>query len=226
MKNAIALSPTSARSGQDWLGLAWKSAAWALLLGPIVYYVHRDALHYLFQYTPESFKSFWSERLLIRTHITAAVTMIFIGPLQFWTGLRMRYMTFHAWLGRFYLLTGTLVGSSALYMGMHPRLGGIVYGFGLFLNGLFWLAAAALAYYAIRVGNVQVHKEWMIRVYVLSWAGIVGDRIIPDMTFVAQRIGTEALNDISGWANWAVPLMVTEILLQIRRLRKNPRLSS
>jgi hypothetical protein len=66
----------------------------------------------------------------------------------------------------------------------------------------------------------------MIRVYVLSCAGIVGDRIIPDMTFVERRIGSEALLDISGWANWAVPLMVTEILLQIRRLRKNPRLSS
>jgi uncharacterized membrane protein len=152
--------------------------------------------------------------------------MIFIGPLQFWTGLRMRHMTLHGWSGRVYLLTCTFVGSSALYMGMHPRLGGIVYGFGLFLNGLFWLAAAGTAYYAIRVGNVQVHKEWMIRVYVLSCAGIVGDRIIPDMTFVERRIGSEALLDISGWANWAVPLMVTEILLQIRRLRKNPRLSS
>jgi hypothetical protein len=106
-------------------------------------------------------------------------------------------------------------------MGLHPRLGGIVYGFGLFLNGLFWLAAAAMAYYAIRIGNVQAHKIWMTRAYILCFAGIVGDRIIPDMTFVSQRIGTEALNDISGWANWAVPLMVVEVLMQIRSFRKN-----
>ena len=103
---------------------------------------------------------------------------------------------------------------------MHPRLGGIVYCFGLFLNGLFWLAAAAMAYYAIRIGNVQAHKIWMIRAYILCFAGIVGDRIIPDMTFVSQRIGTEALNDISGWANWAVPLMVVEVWMQIRSFRK------
>jgi hypothetical protein len=132
----------------------------------------------------------------------------------------MRHMTFHVWCGRVYLLTGTFVGCSALYMGLHPRLGGIVFGFGLFLNGLFWLAAASIAYYAIRLGNVQVHKDWMIRTYVLACAGIVGDRIIPDMTFVARRIGVDALNDISGWANWAVPLMVTEVILQVRRLRK------
>jgi Predicted membrane protein (DUF2306) len=123
-------------------------------------------------------------------------------------------------------LAGVFVGCSALYMGMHPRLRGIVYGFGLFLNGLFWLAAAAMAYYAIRAGNVQAHKIWMIRAYILCFAGIVGDRIIPDMAFVSKRIGTEALNDISGWANWAVPLMVVEVLMQIRSFRKKPHRSS
>jgi hypothetical protein len=46
------------------------------------------------------------------------------------------------------------------------------------------------------------------------------------MTFVSQRIGTEALNDISGWANWAVPLMVVELVMQIRSFRKNPQQSS
>ena len=132
----------------------------------------------------------------------------------------MRYMTLHIWCGRVFLVTGTVVGCSALYMGLHPRLGGIVYGFGLFLNGLFYLAAASIAYYAIRLGNVQVHKEWMIRTYILACAGIVGDRIIPDMTFVARRIGADALNDISGWANWAVPLMIAEVIMQLRRLRR------
>jgi uncharacterized membrane protein len=220
MRDAVAVATGSVPSSRDWVGLAWKSIAWGVLLGSIIYYVRRDALHYLFRYTPDSFKAFWSERILIRTHVACAVTMIFAGSLQFWTGLRMRNMTLHVWCGRVFLLTGTFVGCSALYMGLHPRLGGRVYGFGLFLNGLFWLAAASIAYYAIRLGNVQVHKEWVTRAYVLACAGIVGDRIIPDMTFVARRIGVDALNDISGWANWALPLMVTEVVLQLRRLRK------
>jgi hypothetical protein len=71
-------------------------------------------------------------------------------------------------------------------------------GIGLMFNGLFRLAAASIAYYAIRLGNVQVHTDWMIRTYVLACAGIVGDRIIPDMTFMTRRIGVDALNDISG----------------------------
>ena len=135
MKDAIALPVSTVGSHRKWFQLAWKSAAWALLLCSILYYVRRDALHYLFNYSSDSFKGFWSERILIRIHVASAVTMIFTGTFQLWTGLRMRYMVFHTWLGRVYLLTGVFVGCSALYMGMHPRLGGIVYGFGLFLNG-------------------------------------------------------------------------------------------
>jgi uncharacterized membrane protein len=220
MREAVAVSSTAIPSTRNYAGTILKGTAWAVLLASIAYYVRRDALHYLFHYTPDSFKGFWSERILIRTHVACAVTMISTGTLQFWTGLRMRNMTFHVWCGRVFLLTGTFVACSALYMGLHPRLGGIVYGFGLFLNGAFYLAAASIAYYAIRLGNVQVHKDWMIRTYILACAGIVGDRIIPDMSFVARRIGADALNDISGWANWAVPLMVAEVILQLRRLRK------
>ena len=44
-------------------------------------------------------------------------------------------------------------------MGLHSRLGGVVYGFGLFLNGMFWVAAASMAYYAIRLRNIPHTKN-------------------------------------------------------------------
>jgi len=105
MGEAVAVSTASVRSHRKWASTVWKSTAWAVLFGFIIYYVRRDALHYLFHYTPDSFKAFWSERILIRTHVACAVTMIFVGPLQFWTGLRMRSMTLHVWSGRVFLVT-------------------------------------------------------------------------------------------------------------------------
>ena len=105
-------------------------------------------------------------------------------------------------------------------MGLHPRLGGIVYGFGLFLNGLFWVAAASMAYYAIRLRSVQQHKEWMIRTYVLATNGVVGDRILLDIPVLTRRIGIETVNDLSGWVLWTIPLMVAEIIIQMRKLRR------
>lgn len=93
LKDAVAISALSFRSERNWFAFVWKGTAWAMLLGSIVYYVRRDALHYLFHYTPESFKAFWPDRILIRTHVACAITMIFTGPFQFWTGFRMRYLT-------------------------------------------------------------------------------------------------------------------------------------
>ena len=219
MTNTIAVSPTVTRSNKKWFGLAWKSAAWALLLASIIYYVRRDALHYLFHYSPESFKSFWQIRILVRIHVAFAIIMIFLGPLQFWTGFRMRYLTLHMWCGRVFLVTGTYVASTAMYMGLHPRTGGIVMGIGLSVNGLLWLAAAAMAYYAIRLRNVVQHKEWMIRTYVLACNGIVGDRILADIPALTRSIGIDAVNDLEGWLLWAFPLMVAEVVIQMRKLR-------
>jgi uncharacterized membrane protein len=194
---------------------------WIVLLGWIAYYVRRDAFHYLFRYTPESFKAFWSERIVIRTRIAAAIVMASTGALQFWTGLRFRNMTLHRWCGRVFLVSGTFAVCEVLYMSSHPREGGVVYGVGLFLNGLFWLAAASMAYYAIRIGNVQVHKEWMIRTYILTCAGLIGPRAISEMPFLRSRIGLDAANDLSTWVGWVVPLMVAEILIQRGHLRRD-----
>ena len=50
MRDAVAVTAMSVPSNRDWFGLAWKSIAWGVLLGSIIYYVRRDALHYLFHY--------------------------------------------------------------------------------------------------------------------------------------------------------------------------------
>ena len=88
---------------------------------------------------------------------------------------------------------------------------------------MFWVAAASMAYYAIRLGNVQQHKEWMVRTYVLACNGVVGDRILGDIPVLARHIGVDAVNDLSGWVLWTLPLMVTEIVIQMRKLQRSRR---
>jgi uncharacterized membrane protein len=192
---------------------------WSLSVGAIAYYVHRDALHYLFDYTPASFKHFWPERWVIRTHITLAMLMITSGPLQFSSWLRRRHSTVHRWSGYVFLSTGCVVAVTAMYMGLHPVEGDIVYGVGLFLNALFFLVATSIAYYAIRTRNIQIHREWMLRAFVLAFAGLVIVRVIEDMSFLDPSLGAVALNDLSTWVNWTVPLMITEVALQVSRMR-------
>jgi Predicted membrane protein (DUF2306) len=95
-----------------------------------------------------------------------------------------------------------------------------------FLERAIRLAAAAMAYYAIRLRNIPQHKEWMIRTYVLACNGIVGDRILANIPILVRKIGIDAVNDLSGWLLWAAPLMIAEVIIQLRRLRKTRRRST
>jgi hypothetical protein len=76
----------------------------------------------------------------------------------------------------------------------------------------------AMAYYSVRHRAIAQHREWMIRSYVVTLA------------FVFFRVGFEVLNhyDVTepersmalAWGCWAVPLLLTEPLLQLRHARK------
>ncbi|MHB1872108.1 MAG: hypothetical protein ACYCT1_14815, partial [Steroidobacteraceae bacterium] len=38
-------------------------------------------------------------------------------------------------------------------------------------------------------------------------------------SFLDPSLGAVALNDLSTWVNWTVPLMITEVALQVSRMR-------
>ena len=217
------LAPRTTNRGPRSVGSVITIVWWSAIVGAIAYYVHRDAFHYLFDYTPASFKHFWPERWVIRSHIALAMLMITSGPLQFSSWLRRRHRTVHRWSGYVFLSTGCAVSATAMYMGLHPVEGDVVYGVGLFLNALFFLIATSIAYYAIRTRDIQVHREWMLRAFVLAYAGLVIVRVIEDMTFLNPLVGAVALNDLSTWVNWTVPLMITEVALQVSRMRMRTR---
>jgi uncharacterized membrane protein YozB (DUF420 family) len=82
-----------------------------------------------------------------------------------------------------------------------------------------WVTTAGMAYLAIRRGLVQIHKEWMVRAYVVTFA-FVTFRVLNDYGPLSklQPVGDRAIT--IGWACWVVPLMVTEVVLQLRRMRK------
>jgi len=94
------------------------------------------------------------------------------------------------------------------------------WGFAVGLMGLAsaWLVTTSMAYYTIRKGLVALHKEWMIRAYVVTFA-FVTFRILHDYG-PTSRLQPE--NDRSltiSWACWVVPLAITEMIFQLKRVR-------
>jgi len=93
-----------------------------------------------------------------------------------------------------------------------------VYASGLFGLALAWTLTTAMAYVAIRGRVIEQHREWMIRSYVVTLA-FVFFRL-----FVALLEGLDIGEPLerykaAAWICWVVPLLITELLLQARKLR-------
>ena len=149
-------------------------------------------------------------------HIVGGIIALLTGPVQLWLGLSDRGMEWHRRIGIGYM-TGVGVGSvGALYMSTHTDFGW-VFGAGLFALAIAWVTTTTLAYLAIKRSLIDQHKEWMIRSYVVTFAFVTFRVIQPALQ--AEKIGTplEQLAAAS-WACWAVPLLITELVIQGRKV--------
>jgi len=76
-----------------------------------------------------------------------------------------------------------------------------------------------MAYYAIRKGLVEIHKEWMTRAYIVTFA-FVTFRVFSDYGPTSHLKPVNDLWITLAWASWVVPLFITELIFQLRRMRK------
>jgi len=149
-------------------------------------------------------------------HIVGGMIALLTGPVQLWLGLADRGMAWHRRMGIGYM-TGVAVGSfGAFYLSTHTDFGW-VFGAGLFGLAVAWVTTTTLAYLAIKRSLTDQHKEWMIRSYVVTFAFVTFRVIQPALQ--AAEIGTplEQLA-VTAWACWAVPLLITELVIQGRKI--------
>lgn len=146
-------------------------------------------------------------------HIVTATSALFTGPFLLWSGLRRAPLRFHRKIGLVYLIGGGLGTSAGMVLSTVATHRAPAFYVGTFFLGVIWLAAALMAYRAIRNRQIEAHQEWMIRSYVLTWS-FVACRI-PDMSIV-QSLGPGGDSAVL-WASWSVPLFFTEVVLGWRR---------
>jgi len=140
------------------------------------------------------------------------------APWQFFTGLTGNRMNVHRYTGRVFLggVTASVIG--ATYLAFTTTFGW-AFGFGLLGLAAAWASTTGMAYYAIRKGLVEIHKEWMVRAYVVTFA-FVTFRVFSDFGPTSHLKPPGDLAITLAWASWVVPLFITELILQLRRMRK------
>ena len=107
--------------------------------------------------------------LLTAAHAIGGMLMGLLGPLQFWGAFRRRFGRAHRMTGRLFVLGGLLLaGSGVALVAAHPDTASpLVDGARLtFSLGLAGALFAALA--LILNGQVEAHRDWMIRAYALA----------------------------------------------------------
>ncbi len=143
-------------------------------------------------------------------HVGGGIVALALGPWGFWGTFRNKFLQLHRWMGRIYLLA-VLIGSIAGFYMALIAFGGLAsrIGFGM-LAGL-WLTTGAMAYRNIRQGKVEVHREWMIRNYALTFAAVMLRVWLP--LFLALGYEFPEAYTAIAWVSWVPNLLVAELVI-------------
>jgi hypothetical protein len=159
--------------------------------------------------------SYWPRRGWLLTHIAGGLIALLTGPVQLWLGLHNVKMEVHRKLGLVYI-AGMVIGSIGAIGLAFQTDGGLIFGSGLFFLALAWIATTSLAFMAIKKNLVDQHREWTIRSYVVTFAFVTFRA--GQVALVGRGVELQTAIGLMAWACWAVPLLVTEVVLQGRRI--------
>ena len=203
--------------GNHWRLLAVRAAgilAVALLVVVGARFLFGEAVPYLIHISPEKFGRFWPDRAWLITHIAGGGLAVIVGPFQFWSAVRRRFVGIHRWTGRLYVV-GVLIGGAAAFYLASRATAGTAFGISLGALGLAWWTTTGMAYVAIRRRQVSQHKEWMIRSFVVTFT-FVTFRLWAELGAL-QVLGAESATTLV-WLSWTMPLLATEVVLQSRKV--------
>lgn len=150
--------------------------------------------------------------LPLRLHIAGGLGALLTGPWQFSRKLRARAISLHRWLGRFYLIEvglGSLAGLAMAFVseeGMPTHLG-----FGAL--AVFWFFTGMQAYRKIRRGDIEGHRQWMIRNFALTFAAVTLRNWMPLMLF-ALHWPFRPTYIIVSWLCWMPNLLIAEWIVR------------
>jgi hypothetical protein len=152
---------------------------------------------------------FASHATLTWAHIIPGSVFLGLVPLQFVRGLREKHPALHRWSGRVLLLTALPTGLTGILLQLRSPYGGALALSSILAAGSLFLGAAGVAYQAIRGGDRERHREWMIRMLAVG-LGVGTVRVIaaPLILLTGQR--PLELMGAAFWLGFALPVAAAE----------------
>ena len=193
---------------------------WGIVLIFTYYFIYNNAFRYFNYSSPLYDKHLKPFAPLLITHISGGIIAIVLGPLQFIPTIRKRYTKWHRLIGKTYLISVLIGGLAAITLAITKVImieHAIAFGTGLMGLGIAWLFTSSMAFWAVKKRNFAQHREWMIRSYVVT-CGFTSFRIFTDILNNYMHVDGDQIGITMAWACWAIPLLITEMILQSRKI--------
>lgn len=184
-----------------------------------LYFAYDQVLRY-FVWSEETYGYYWQFRTTVLVHVGGGFIALLTGVYQLWSGLNRKAMRTHPITGRVYVV-GILLGSfGGLALAVQSAVYGVAWAVALICLALAWLATTAMAIYSIRNRNIETHKRWMIRSYIVTFA-FVTFRIMTDHVPYEAWWGMTRpeMSNAAIWPVWVMPLIAYEIFLALQDQR-------
>jgi uncharacterized membrane protein len=173
---------------------------------------------------------------MLVAHVVFGSIAILACCFQAWPWFRERYPDVHRRIGYAYVFAGVLpAGLLALLIGARGPFGPTLRASNVVL-AIIWLMVTLLGFRAARAYDIEAHRRWMTRSFVLTLS-IITNRVWIAIWIVAlspqlattfggnEALMIQAIAGLSGWLGWVIPLVLTEWWLDARRPRATVRQS-
>jgi uncharacterized membrane protein len=201
----------------------WITTAIVLIISLIVLFVlFTKALPMLIVTKANYTDYYWHRAGWLFGHVITGILTTLLGPFQFIQSLRNRHIKFHKALGKIYIVCVLISSITANYLAFTTPLN-LIYSVGLSVGGIFWISTTGMALLAIKKRNILQHNEWMTRSYIISLFFILYLFIKDVSVGLGLARLMSSMSDVSAllvWVSWSIPLFITEIILQGRKLYK------
>jgi hypothetical protein len=175
--------------------------------------VYRNVLPY-FAWSEAAYGYYWPFRLPLIAHVFGGLIAVLAGVWQIWTGLNAQSMNVHPWTGRLYV-AGVLLGAfGALVLAVTSWLFGFAWAVALVCLAVAWLTTTGMALHAARKRKLLLHKQWMVRSYIITFAFVTFRLITDYVPYEAWwGISRPDMSNAAIWPVWVLPLLAYELYL-------------
>ena len=164
-------------------------------------------------YFPQQRETSQRIEFLLGVHVLSGILALLVGPFQFVTRIRRRFLRVHRFLGAVYIASATALGLTGLVLAPTAYTG-LVAVLGFTCLDLAMLFTTWTAVRMVMTRRISEHRRWMIRSFSLILAGVT----LRVMVTIHTALATTGVTDMTfetayaaiSWLCWIPNLLIAQ----------------